>query len=224
MGSGMGTLSMSGSLTNTGGNILLTNNGDKEITKAGTGSFIIRSTATVDGDTGTVDIESVKFAEDAVSGMGTLSMSGDLTNTNGNIALTKSSGQTITKGGSGDLTVESDADTKIEQVTFAGTAVSGMGTLSMSGSLTNTGGNILLTNNGNKAITKAGTGSFIISSSATVSGNTGTVDIESVKFAWSAVSGMGTLSMSGSLTNSGADILLTRNGAQAITKSVSGDL
>jgi len=114
--------------------------------------------------------------------------------------------------------VSSDANTIIESVTFDGAAMSGGSTISMSGSLTNTGGNILLTNDGNKAITKAGTGSFIISSSATVSGNTGTVDIESVKFAGSAVSGMGTLSMSGDLTNSGGNILLTNDGARPSRK------
>jgi len=64
---------------------------NESTTKAGTGSFIISSSPTVDGNTGTVDIESVKFAEDAVSGMGTLSMSGSLTNTDGNILLTNDS-------------------------------------------------------------------------------------------------------------------------------------
>merc|ERR1712159_840874 len=146
MGSGMGTLSMSGSLTNTGGNILLTNNGDKEITKAGTGSFIISSSPTVSGDTGTVDIESVKFAGSAVSGMGTLSMSGSLTNSGADILLTKSGAQAITKSVSGDLTVSAGGNTIIESVTFDGAAMSGGSTISMSGSLTNTGGNILLTN------------------------------------------------------------------------------
>merc|ERR1712159_740386 len=135
MGSGMGTLSMSGSLTNTGGNILLTNNGDKEITKAGTGSFIIRSTATVSGNTGTVDIESVKFAGSAVSGMGTLSMSGSLTNSGADILLTKSGAQAITKSVSGDLTVSAGGNTIIESVPFDGAAMSGGSTISLSGNV-----------------------------------------------------------------------------------------
>lgn len=46
---------------------------------------------------------------------------------------------------------------------------------------------------------KPALGSFIISSSNAVSGNTGTVDIESVKFAGSTASGMSTLTMSGNL-------------------------
>ena len=66
--------------------------------------------------------ESVTFDGAAMSGGSTISMSGSLTNSGGDILLTKASAQSITASNGGDLTVESNANTIIESVTFDGAA------------------------------------------------------------------------------------------------------
>merc|ERR1711904_764044 len=128
---------MSGSLTNTGSNILLTKGDDQSITKSGSGAFTVTSSV------GTTKIESVVFTDNAVSSVSTLGMSGDLDTSGGDIKLTNTGnkGITHTGGGSGDLTVKStNGDTKIESVVFDGNAVSSVSTLDMSGDLDTSGG------------------------------------------------------------------------------------
>merc|ERR1711871_1556356 len=108
-------------------------------------------------------------------------MSGNLDTTGGNILLTNTGNKAITHtgGASGDLTVEStNGKTKIEDVVFTGAAVSSVSTLTMSGNLDTTGGNILLTNTGNKAITHTGGASGDL----TVESTNGKTKIEDVVF------------------------------------------
>ena len=189
--------------------ILLTNNGDKAITKSGTGSFIISSSD------GTTQIESVVFTGAAVSSVTTLDMSGNIDTTGGNILLTNTGNKAITHtgGGSGDLTVKStNGDTKIESVVFDGNAVSSVSTISMSGDLTNTGNDILLTKGGAQSITKSGSGSFTISSN-------GDTTIESVVFSGNAlrVSSVSTLSLTGNIQFSANTDGITAAGANDVT-------
>merc|ERR1711937_695830 len=202
------TLTMSGDLDTTAGNILLTNTGNKELTHTGggPGDLTVKST---DGDT---KIENVVFDEN------TISMSGSLTWGGSNILLTKAGAQSIEKSGSGDFTIFSNGATTIESVVFTGAAVSSVTTLDMSGNIDTTGGNILLTNTGNKEITHTGG----TSGDLTVKSTSGDTKIESVVFDGNAVSSVSTISMSGDLTNTGNDILLTKSGAQSIAKSGSG--
>merc|ERR1711937_214903 len=133
-------------------------------------------------------------------------MSGSLTWGGSNILLTKAGAQSIEKSGSGDFTIFSNGATTIESVVFTGAAVSSVTTLTMSGDLDTTAGNILLTNTGNKEITHTGG----TSGDLTVKSTSGDTKIESVVF------DENTISMSGSLTNSGSNILLTKAGAQSI--------
>merc|ERR1711990_996970 len=104
-----------------------------------------------------------------------MGMSDDLANHGGDILLTKTSAQSITASNGGDLTVSSNANTIIESVTFDGAAMSGGSTISMSGSLTNSGGNILLTKGSAQSITANNGGDL------TVSSNSNTI-IEGVTF------------------------------------------
>merc|ERR1712178_225720 len=138
------TLDMSGNIDTTGGNILLTNTGNKAITHTGGGSGDL----TVKSTNGKTKIEDVVFDGNAVSSVSTISMSGDLTNTGNDILLTKGGAQSITKSGSGAFTISSNGDTTIESVVADGNALSSVSTISMSGDLTNTGNDILLTKGG----------------------------------------------------------------------------
>merc|ERR1711937_1098925 len=130
--SSVSTLGMSGDLDTSGGDIKLTNTGNKGITHTGvdTGDLTVKST---NGDT---KIESVVFDGNAVSSVSTISMSGDLTNTDNDILLTKGDAQSIAKSGSGGFTVSSSVGTTtIENVVFTGNAVSSVSTLSLTGNL-----------------------------------------------------------------------------------------
>merc|ERR1712167_464267 len=101
-----------------------------------------------------------------MSGGSTISMSDDLTNSGGNILLTKNSAQSITASNGGNLAVSSSANTIIEDVTFDGAAMSGGSTISMSDDLTNSGGDILLTKNSAQSITASNGGDLTVSSNA----------------------------------------------------------
>ena len=73
----------------------------------------------------------------------------------------------------------------LEDVTFLNTAVSTVSTLEMSGDLTNTGGNVLLTSVGAQAITHTGAGSA--NADLSMTSTNGAVNIESIKFTSSAL-------------------------------------
>ena len=142
---------MSGDLTNSAGDILLTNTANQQLTHTGsaTGDLTIISTngdvivegVTVAGTTvstatgdlsvvstlGSVIVEGVTVAGTAVSDITALSMSGDLTNSAGDILLTNTANQQLTHTGSatGDLSIVStNGDVVVEGVTVSGTAVS----------------------------------------------------------------------------------------------------
>jgi hypothetical protein len=94
-----------------------------------------------------------------VSNMGTLSMSGSLTNSGGDILLTKASAQSITASNGGDLTVSSNANTIIEGVTFNGAAMSGGSTISLSGNLVFSSQNVGISANSATTVTSFNTNS-----------------------------------------------------------------
>jgi len=132
-------------------------------------------------------------------------MSGDLTNSAGDLLLTSSTAQAITHTGATgqDLTISSGANVVVEGVTMNTGALSGVSTLAATDDVT-------LSKNV-AAITHSGTTSLTIASTS------GTVGIESIVFAGDAVSGVASIGMSGDLTNSAGDVLLTSSTAQAIT-------
>merc|ERR1711935_1109442 len=99
------------------------------------------------------------------------------------------------------LTIQSDGNTKIESVTFAGEAISTVSTLEMDGTLS-------LSGTASQAITHTGTAANT-NDFLTVSSTNGNVKIEAVTFAGQAISTVTTLDMGGTLTlkNSGAQTI-----------------
>ncbi|GBG16068.1 Hypothetical Protein FCC1311_115592, partial [Hondaea fermentalgiana] len=166
------------------------------ITHSGATSLTIISTS------GPVIVEGVTMSSQALSAVTDVTMTGDLTNSVGDILLTSTSAQAITHSGGAaqDLSISSDGNVDIEGVLFNTDAVT------MSGALTNSAGDILLTSSAAQAITHTGAAAADLSISSG-----GNVNVEGVLFNTNAVT------MSGDLTNSAGDILLTSSAAQAIT-------
>jgi hypothetical protein len=158
-------------------------------------------------------------AAGAVSGVTTLGMSGELTNSALGVTFSHASNdQTITKTGTGDLTLVSAAAVVVEDVIFDTGAVSAVTTIGMSGELTNSALGVTFSHASNdQTIEKTGTGDLTLVSAAAVV-------VEDVIFDTGAVSAVTTIGMSGNLTNSAGNVLLTNAGAQNITKSGSGAL
>merc|ERR1711935_979521 len=105
------------------------------------------------------------------------------------------------------LTIQSDGNTKIESVTFAGEAISTVSTLEMDGTLS-------LSGTASQAITHTGTAANT-NDFLTVSSTNGNVKIEAVTFAGQAISTVTTLDMSGAL-DMGGTLTLKNSGAQTI--------
>jgi|694.fasta_scaffold01586_2 hypothetical protein len=200
--SSVSTLGMSGDLSNSAGDILLTSVSSQSITHTGASGedLVISST------NGNVLVDTVVFDAGAVSSVSTLGMSGDLSNSAGDILLTSESSQSITHtGASGENLVISstNGNVVVDTVTFNAGAVSSVSTLGMSGTLTLSGNS--------QSVSHTGTGDLTI---ASVDGN---VLVDSVTFNAGAVSSVSTLGMSGDLSNSAGDILLTSESSQSIT-------
>ena len=356
------TISMSGDLTNSGGDFLFTANADQDITKSGSGDLIITNSVsnafvhvenwkfnggdvtstdditmdaastsiekfkctenvcqhkTGDASGNFISVEVVKFFNGALSEITTLGMSGDLTNSAGDFKFTKSADQNIIKSGSGNLLISGAGALKVcvedwcvnagavtapsthltmdassvslekfkctenvcqhqtgdgsgnfisvEVVQFFNGAMSAITTLGMSGDLTNSAGNILFTKSGDQLITKSGSGDLKISGGAavcmedwcftasaaassghmTMDGNSVSIEllkctenecthktngandfllVEEVKFQNGVISEVTSVGMSGDLTNDGGDILMTKSTDQSIIKSGGGNL
>ena len=356
------TISMSGDLTNSGGDFLFTANADQDITKSGSGDLIITNSVsnafvhvenwkfnggdvtstdditmdaastsiekfkctenvcqhkTGDASGNFISVEVVKFFNGALSEITTLGMSGDLTNSAGDFKFTKSADQNIIKSGSGNLLISGAGALKVcvedwcvnagavtapsthltmdassvslekfkctenvcqhqtgdgsgnfisvEVVQFFNGAMSAITTLGMSGDLTNSAGNILFTKSGDQLITKSGSGDLKISGGAavcmedwcftasaaassghmTMDGNSVSIEllkctenecthktngandfllVEDVKFQNGVISEVTSVGMSGDLTNDGGDILMTKSTDQSIIKSGGGNL
>jgi len=163
---------------------------------------------TVNGQADYIEIETAKFMDGAISDVTDLTMSGDLTNSGDDMLFTKGSGQAITKSGGGDLVISGSAAVCVEDWCFtAGVAASSSVHLQMDGA--------------SAAIEKF---KCIDGDCVNSVGGSNYITIEDVKFLNGAVSDVSSLAMSGSLTNSAGDILMTKGGDQSITKSGSGDL
>ncbi|GBG35193.1 Hypothetical Protein FCC1311_114162, partial [Hondaea fermentalgiana] len=191
---------MSGHLTNSGGNIVLSNTAAQQITHADTSELQISSG-------GGVVVDAVTINDQAVSAVTSLGMSGDLSNTAGDILLQSSSAQSITHSGSAgqDLFISSGGNVDVESVRFNTNAVSEVSTLAMTNDLT----------------MSADTASIIHSgaTSLTITSQTGEVIIEGVTMTSQALDSVADLTMSGTFTNTGGDLLLSSSSAQAITHS-----
>merc|ERR1712127_521594 len=131
-----GTLSLSGTASQA-----ITHTG----TIANTNDFL-----TVSPTNGNVKIESVTFAGQAISTVTTLDMSGAL-DMGGTLTLKNSGAQTIDHNHNSLLTIQSNGNTKIESVTFAGEAISTVTTLDVSGAL-DMGGTLTLKNSAAQTI------------------------------------------------------------------------
>merc|ERR1712166_419522 len=144
--------------------------------------------------TGDTKIEAVTFDAGAISTVTTLSMSGTL-------SLSSRRGQAIThtgRSGSDHLTVSSGGDVLIEEVTFAGAAISTVTTLDMSGALT---GLTTLTASGEIKTT----GGFLVTNTRGIKGGTGTnVDITGTACAGDGGTGITLTSWHGTIRNSDA--------------------
>ncbi|GBG16090.1 Hypothetical Protein FCC1311_115742, partial [Hondaea fermentalgiana] len=187
-------VTMSGDLTNSAGDILLTSSAAQAITHTGAAAADLSISSG-----GNVDIQGVLFNGNAMSAVSTLAMTGDLT--------LSAAAATITHSGATSLTIISTSGPVIvEGVTMSSQALSAVTDVTMTGDLTNSVGDILLTSTSAQAITHSGGAAQDLSISSD-----GNVDIEGVLFNTDAVT------MSGDLTNSAGDILLTSSAAQAIT-------
>merc|ERR1712127_708042 len=187
-----GTLSLSGTASQA-----ITHTG----TIANTNDFL-----TVSPTNGNTKIESVTFAGQAISTVTTLDMSGAL-DMGGTLTLKNSGAQTIDHNHNSLLTIQSNGNTKIESVTFAGEAISTVSTLEMDGTLS-------LSGTASQAITHTGT-TANTNDFLTVSSTNGNVKIEAVTFAGQAISTVTTLDMSGAL-DMGGTLTLKNSGAQTI--------
>ena len=158
-----------------------------------------------------LSLENVRFQDGAVSDATTVAMTSHMTNSGGNALFTHSSAQTITKSGGGDLIISSSHSsgtvyTHVENWKFDGGAVTAAGDLTM--------------NAGSVAIEKL---QCTENDCVNLDGSTAYIAIETVRFSNGAISAATTLDMDNHLTNSGGNALFTKSGAQAITKSGSGD-
>jgi hypothetical protein len=207
------TIGMSGELTNSALGVTFSHaSNDQTIEKTGTGDLTLVSAAAV-------VVEDVIFDTGAVSAVTTIGMSGELTNSALGVTFSHASNdQTIEKTGTGDLTLVSAAAVVVEDVIFDTGAVSAVTTIGMSGELTNSALGVTFSHASNdQTIEKTGTGDLTLVSAAAVV-------VEDVIFDTGAVSAVTTIGMSGNLTNSAGNVLLTNAGAQNITKSGSGAL
>jgi hypothetical protein len=245
------TFVQSSHYTNTGGNILLTSADAQSITHQGTNSG--SKDLLISSASGAVKVEDLLITSGAVTSSSAIT----LTSTSSTITVEDAvfTGAAIANSGSAALTLEG--------VTFLNQAISTVKSLTMSGDLTNSAGNILMTSNGAQAITHAGGGSAhltITSTSGNVvvesvsfaegvltstsaitvdsdvsvsaenvkfttnaiehkSGSSNALTLEDVTFVNTAISGVTTIIMEDDLTleNANSDILMTATGAQAIT-------
>ena len=161
-----------------------------------------------------ITIEDVKFLNGAVSQVVSVGMSGDLTNSAGDILFTNAGNQRITKSGGGDLIISSSNGattvyTHVEDWKFNGGAVTSTSHLTIDAASTSIE-KLKCVENVCENLDGAGSSNFI--------------SLEVVRFNDGAISAATSLSMSAALTNSGGDLLFTAGGAQKITKSGSGDL
>ena len=248
------TMSMSGTLTNSGGDFLFTGSADQDITKSGGGDLII--SASDGSNTVYTHVESWKFNGGAVTSTADLTVNGN--------SVTIEKLKCVEN-------VCSHADNNnyitIELVQFLNGVMSEVKDLTMSGDLTNTGGDLLFTKTANQLITKSGSGNLVITGSASVcvedwcfnggdvsassshitldgssvtlekfkctdnvcehqdAANNVMISIEVVQFYNGAMSAITTLAMTGDLSNTAGNLLFTSSGGdQAITKSGSGNL
>eukprot|EP00946_MAST-07B_sp_MAST-7B-sp1_P003806 g3806.t1 len=155
---------------------------------------------------GALVVEGVTIQDQAMSTITSLGMSGDLTNSAGNILMTSTSAQAIThtgtNSGSKDLMISStNGAVKVEDLLFT----SGDVTSSSAITLTSTGSTIQVED-------------FLFTGpDITRAGGSGALSLEDVSFEDGAMDSITSLTMSGDLTNSGGDILMTSSSAQAIT-------
>jgi hypothetical protein len=136
-------------------------------------------------------------------------VSGALTVGGGDLTFSGSSDQDITKSASGDLIISGPNEVIVESWEFNAAALTDLGTtaLSMDG-------------------TSAGAEKFqcAVKDCYHFDGANNYIQLENIEFLNGAMSQVITMSLTGDLTNSGGDLLLTKSGNQLLTNSNSGDL
>jgi len=208
------SLGMSGDLTNSAGDVLLTSGTSQAITHTGGADEDL-----VISSGGNVDIQAVVVSTaGATSGVTSLGMSGDLTNSAGDVLLTSGTSQAITHTGGADedLVISSGGNVDIQAVVVSTAgATSGVTSLTMTGTLSLDGA-------GAQAITHTGNGATDL----TISSSGGDVLIEGISFSGSDISGVNTLSAGGNVvlrTQQAAvsDILLINDPGDDVIGSLS---
>ena len=117
---------------------------------------------------GTLTDGTASISSGAVSGVTTLSMSGNMTMSGNTVTLTHS--------GTTSLTITSTSGTvAVESVTFTGAAISGVSTIGMSDDLTMSKNSANITHSGTTSLTITSTSGSILVEGATFSGNNVTV-------------------------------------------------
>ena len=165
-----------------------------------------------DGASNFISIEVVRFYNGAISAATTIDMSSHLTNSGGDVLLTKGSGQAITKSGGGDLVITNSVANdyvQVEDLKFKAGAVESTAHLTIEGAS--------VTIENFKCTAK-------VCEHSAGGGGSNFISIEVVQFLDGAMSATTDFTMSGDLTNAGGDVLLTKGSGQAITKSGGGDL
>ena len=165
-----------------------------------------------DGASNFISIEVVQFYNGAISAATTIDMSSHLTNSGGDVLLTKGSGQAITKSGGGDLVITNSVANDyvhVEDWKFKAAAVESTAHMTMDGAS--------VTIENFKCTAK-------VCEHSAGGGGSNFISIEVVQFLDGAMSATTDFTMSGDLTNAGGDVLLTKGSGQAITKSGGGDL
>merc|ERR1719473_2632249 len=95
--------------------LTLSNTAAQAITHVGGGAAHL----TIKSTNGNTIVETVTFADNVITNVDTLTMSGDLTNSAGSILLTSANAKAITHtGGSGNLEITSGSNVEIESVMF----------------------------------------------------------------------------------------------------------
>ncbi|CAK9111419.1 Uncharacterized protein SCF082_LOCUS51719 [Durusdinium trenchii] len=192
--SGVSTLDMDGDLTTTAGNMIFSSAGTQSILHAGS----IGEDLNIASSNGNVVVEGTTFQSAAVSGVSSLSITDDL-----NMAKSAAS---ITHSGASSLAIESLSGTvAVENVLFDGSS------MALAGDLTSENGDMLFTSSVRQSITHAGgAGQDLVITSG------GNVVVEEVTISTTAMKGISAMEISGDLTSTAGDILLSASTQQSI--------
>ena len=139
-------------------------------------------------------VEGIQIMDQAMSDVTTLVMTGDLTNSGGDVLLTSTDPRQITHTGSAvnDLSISStNGKVFVEGVQIDSTAVSSVTTVDMSGDLTTSAGSLLLTSTDTRQITHTGSASGNLEISST----NGYVKVEGVQVADTDVTNVGSVEL-----------------------------